>query len=86
MCGRYGESKILAQVKVPFFRSESALKPRYNIVSTQMAPVIVNLGEAVLKDMRWGLIPFWAKEEEIGSRMINARAETVKEKPSFRNS
>lgn len=72
--------------KVPFFRSESALKPRYNIAPTQMAPVIVNLGEAVLKDMRWGLIPFWAKEEEIGSRMINARAETVKEKPSFRNS
>jgi putative SOS response-associated peptidase YedK len=88
MCGRYGESKILAQVKgkVPFFRAESALKPRYNIAPTQMAPVIVNQGEAVLKDMRWGLIPFWAKDEEIGNRMINARAETVREKPSFRNS
>ncbi len=88
MCGRYGESKILAQVKgkVPFFRAESALKPRYNIAPTQMAPVIVNQGDVVLKDMRWGLIPFWAKDEEIGNRMINARAETVKEKPSFRNS
>jgi len=75
----------LAQVKgkVPFFRAESALKPRYNIAPTQMAPVIVNQGDVVLKDMRWGLIPFWAKDEDIGNRMINARAETVKEKPSF---
>ena len=88
VCGRYGESKILAQVKgkVPFFRAESALKPRYNIAPTQMAPVIVSQDEPVLKNMRWGLIPFWSKDEEIGSRMINARAETVKEKPSFRNS
>src|SRR5512140_640469 len=88
MCGRYGESKILKQVegKVPFFRAESWLQPRYNIAPTQMAPVIVRQGELVLKDMRWGLIPFWAKDEKIGNRMINARAETLKEKPSFRNS
>jgi putative SOS response-associated peptidase YedK len=88
MCGRYGESKILEQVrsKFPFFRAESALKPRYNIAPSQMAPVIVNQGDVVLKDMRWGLVPFRAKDEGIGNRMINARAETVKEKPSFRNS
>jgi|SRR5208282_5284955 len=88
MCGRYGESKILEQGKgkVPFFRAESALIPRYNVAPTQMAPVIVSQDQPVLKDMRWGSIPFWAKDEEIGNRMINARAETVKEKPSFRNS
>ncbi len=65
MCGRYGESKILAQVrdKFPFFRADSALKPRYNIAPTQMAPLIVNQGDVVLKDMRWGLIPFWSKPE-----------------------
>ena len=40
----------------------------------------------MLKDLCWGLIPFWAKDEEIGYRMINARAETLKEKPSFRSS
>jgi putative SOS response-associated peptidase YedK len=51
-----------------------------------MAPVIVSQSEVVLKDMRWGLIPFWARGEEIGNRTINARAETVKEKPSFRTS
>ena len=74
-------SKVLEQVKdkVPFFRAESALKPRYNIAPTQMAPVIVQQDQLVLKDMRWGLIPSWAKDEEIGNRMINARAETVKE-------
>jgi putative SOS response-associated peptidase YedK len=47
---------------------------------------LYNQGAVVLKDLRWGLIPFWAKDEEIGYRMINARAETLKEKPSFRNS
>ena len=74
MCGRYGESKILEQVKgkVPFFRAEMMeLKPRYNIAPTQNAPVIVNQGEPVLKEMRWGLIPFWAKDEDVGNRMIN---------------
>jgi putative SOS response-associated peptidase YedK len=63
------------------------LIPRFNIAPTQDAPVVVvQDGEAVLKPMRWGLIPFWAKDESIGDRMINARAETVKEKPSFRTS
>lgn len=47
---------------------------------------LYNQGAVVLKDLRWGLIPFWAKDEEIGYRMINARAETLKEKPSFRSS
>jgi len=49
MCGRYGESKLLEQVKgrVPFFRAESALKARYYIAPNQMAPVIVNQGEVV---------------------------------------
>jgi putative SOS response-associated peptidase YedK len=88
MCGRYGERQILAQLKdkFPCFRADPAQRPRYNIAPTHMAPVIVHQKELVLKDMRWGLIPFWAKDEHIGNRMINARAETVKEKPSFRNS
>jgi hypothetical protein len=47
---------------------------------------LYNQGAVVLKDLRWGLIPFWAKDEEIGYRMINARAETLKEKPLFRSS
>ena len=54
---------------------------------TQDAPVVVQHKDVrVLKMMRWGLIPSWAKEESVGNRMINARAETIAEKPSFRNS
>ena len=87
MCGRYTESKRTADVKarIAFDRAQMELMPRFNIAPTQMAPVVVvNDGEVVLKPMRWGLIPFWAKDESIGDRMINARAETVMEKPAFR--
>jgi len=58
--------------------------PRYNIAPTQDAPVVVREEEIVLKLMRWGLIPPWAQDESIGNRMINARAETLAQKPSFR--
>jgi putative SOS response-associated peptidase YedK len=87
MCGRYTESKRVQAVKarIAFDRAQMELIPRFNIAPTQMAPVIVVVdGEVVLKPMRWGLVPFWAKDDSIGDRMINARAETVKEKPAFR--
>jgi len=64
------------------------LAPRYNIAPTQLVicvrPLITDplMREAVL--LKWGLIPFWAKDASIGSRMINARSETVAEKPAFR--
>ena len=63
------------------------LKPRYNIAPTQFVAAIRNDAEenAELVSFRWGLVPFWAKDPSIGNRMINARAETVAEKPSFRN-
>ncbi len=68
-----------------FDQAQIELIPRFNIAPTQMAPVIVaDGGEVVLKPMRWGLVPFWAKDDSIGDRMINARAETLKEKPAFR--
>jgi putative SOS response-associated peptidase YedK len=61
------------------------LQPRYNIAPTQPVAVIRQRGSArELSLMRWGLIPSWAKDPAIGSRMINARAETVATKPSFR--
>src|SRR3954469_25654269 len=87
MCGRYTESKRTADVKarIAFDRAQFELIPRFNIAPTQFAPVVVvQDGEIVLKPMRWGLIPFWAKDESIGARLINARVETVKEKPAFR--
>lgn len=59
--------------------------PRYNIAPTQLAPVIA-IGDAgpAMKDLRWGLVPAWAKDPKIGAHAINARAETVTEKPMFR--
>ncbi len=60
--------------------------PRYNISPSQNIPVVVNQDNKILKPMRWGLIPFWAKDEKIGYKMINARVETIAEKPSFKRS
>ena len=60
-------------------------KPCYNIAPGKDVPVIVREGEHnQLKLMRWGLVPSWAKDPSIGNRMINARAETLAEKPSFK--
>ena len=62
------------------------LKPRYNIAPTQEAPVIVQAdGKRTVELFRWGLIPWLAKDPAIGNRMINARAETLAEKPAFNN-
>ncbi|HEX9759048.1 MAG TPA: SOS response-associated peptidase [Nitrospiria bacterium] len=86
MCGRYSQtldvSKLIERFKVkpPPFK----LSPRYNIAPSQDAPVIVNLEEHSLKMFRWGLIPSWAKDPSIGQKMINARLETLQEKPSFK--
>lgn len=60
------------------------LQPNYNVAPGQTMPVIVRHGKNELEMMRWGLVPFWAKDEKIGYKMINARAETLQEKPAFR--
>jgi len=88
MCGRYTEGKLVERVRkmMPLDEIQLELVPRYNISPTQLAPVIIQQGKTVLKAMRWGLIPFWAKDESIGSQMINARSETVRDKPAFRRS
>ena len=57
---------------------------RYNIAPTQDVPVIVRNSPNRIVMMRWGLIPHWAKDESIGNKMINARAETITEKASFK--
>jgi putative SOS response-associated peptidase YedK len=87
MCGRYSAAGTLSELaklidfvcRAPFFA------PRYNIAPRQQAPVILlENGEPTLKLMRWGLIPGWAKDESIGDKLINARAETISEKTSFK--
>jgi putative SOS response-associated peptidase YedK len=62
----------------------TSLGPRYNIAPAQSVIVVGDDGKRFLKPMRWGMIPSWAKDPSIGNRMINARAETLAEKPAFR--
>ncbi len=62
-------------------------KQRFNIAPTQTAPVIMlREGKRECLFMRWGLVPSWARDEKFGPRMINARAETIREKPGFKDS
>ena len=90
MCGRFTLTEPDAGVLLETFsltQPPEPLPPRYNIAPTQAVATVVteNDGSRVLRLMRWGLIPSWAKDPSIGSRMINARSETVAEKPSYRN-
>ncbi|HSG97830.1 MAG TPA: SOS response-associated peptidase [Woeseiaceae bacterium] len=88
MCGRFAFYSP-AEAAAALFGVDAVpdLEPRYNIAPTQDIAAIRNSKEGgrefVL--LRWGLVPFWAKDPSIGNRMINARAETVAEKPSYRN-
>lgn len=60
-------------------------KPRYNIAPSQPVLAVISNGTPRIDYLAWGLIPSWAKDPKIGNRLINARAETIAEKPSFRN-
>ena len=86
MCGRYTltpEQKAL-QLEFKFMSAPNLHKPRYNIAPSQPSLVIVREERNVLKIMKWGLVPYWAKDPKIGFKLINARAETITEKPSFK--
>ena len=87
MCGRYtliADLGDLAQ-RFEFDGSNFSYDPGYNIAPTESVLTVRNVGGREAMFMKWGLIPFWAKDPKIGARMINARAETVTEKPAFRN-
>jgi putative SOS response-associated peptidase YedK len=60
-------------------------QPRYNIAPSQPIAAILDKESKNIEFLRWGLIPGWAKDESIGNRLINARSETIMEKPSFKN-
>jgi len=88
MCGRFAFYSPTEATAALFGVSGSLdVKPRYNIAPTQYIAAIRNDedAQAELTSFRWGLVPSWARDPSIGSRMINARAETVAEKPSFRS-
>ncbi|MEO1204453.1 MAG: SOS response-associated peptidase [Pseudomonadota bacterium] len=86
MCGRFAfYSPAEATAKLFGVDDAGNLDPRYNIAPTQYVPAIRNAEDRrEFVTLRWGLIPFWAKDPSIGNRMINARAETVAEKPAYR--
>ena len=86
MCGRYSLKADIAQLalRFEFAADEVTYESAYNIAPTQQVLTVTNDGERRAEHMRWGLIPSWAKDMKIGYRMINARGETVAEKPSFR--
>ena len=86
MCGRYTLSVPLSNLVDSFDVQPPDFEypPRFNIAPTQDAPVIAqDQAGRRMGLLRWGLIPSWAKDPAIGSRMINARSETVAEKPAF---
>jgi putative SOS response-associated peptidase YedK len=89
MCGRYLLKAPAEALRCAFgFVEQPNLMPRYNIAPTQDVPVIRERrepkGERTLQLLRWGLIPSWAEDMKGGAKLINARAEGISERPSFR--
>jgi putative SOS response-associated peptidase YedK len=86
VCGRFALT-ITARFFERFELPEGSIgcTSRQNISPGQPAPVIFDLEGRRVVEMQWGLVPSWAKDVKIGSKMFNARSETLKEKPSFRN-
>jgi len=87
MCGRYTLTKPLKTIESHFglIPINFDFNPSYNIAPGMVSPIVINhSGKRELTEMKWGLIPSWAKDEKI--KLINARSETAHEKPSFKNS
>lgn len=90
MCGRYTLKHSSEEIAERFDIESDAdpiaesLRPRYNIAPTQTVPIIRQTEARELIGVKWGLIPFWAKDPAIGNKLINAKSETLAEKPSFK--
>jgi putative SOS response-associated peptidase YedK len=86
VCGRFAltiTARFFERFDLP--SGSTACVSRPNISPGQPAPVIFDLGGRRVAEMQWGLVPSWARDVRIGSKMFNARSETLEEKPSFRN-
>jgi putative SOS response-associated peptidase YedK len=88
MCGRFtlilDPAALREDLDLGEATATTELAPRYNIAPTQPVAVVADAQKRAIGMFRWGLIPSWAKDPAIGNRLINARAETLQEKPSFR--
>src|SRR5260370_35306794 len=86
MCGRITFRATPERLAKHFGISTLTYEPRFNIAPTQDVATVTDSGEGrELAFLRWGLIPSWARDKKIGAKLINARAETVAEKPAFRS-
>lgn len=93
MCGRTTLNKTAKEIEDRFnaifdadsFEQYEQSLPNYNVAPSHMMPIINNHDPNRIHLYRWGLIPFWAKDEKIGYKMINARVETLMEKSAFKN-
>ncbi|MFH1642929.1 MAG: SOS response-associated peptidase [Nanoarchaeota archaeon] len=87
MCGRFSLSKAEKQLFLDRFKLKDIrinLQLRYNIAPGQNIAVILNNQPDILSEALWGLIPDWAKDSKMGYKMINARSETISEKPAYK--
>ena len=87
MCGRFVQKSERKIITGEFYILEflNDISISYNVAPGQNAGVIINEGKNVYSLFKWGLVPSWSKDMKIGYKMINARAETVAQKPSFRS-
>jgi putative SOS response-associated peptidase YedK len=87
MCGRFVRKKpsslLAREFKADHISDE--IQPSFNIAPTHNVAVVLNAGSRELVSMRWGLVPAWATDPRIGTRLINARAETLTKKAAFKN-
>jgi len=88
MCGRYTITVTIEEMLARYFAENviSPYQPRYNVAPGQLVPAVINDGSRNrIGLLKWGLVPPWAEDAKIGNKMINARAETIEERPAFRN-
>ena len=86
MCGRFSITLEAGEVQLQLALGEMPEDwlPRFNVAPSQQIAVVTDAAGRDVQWMQWGLVPFWAKSPEIGNKLINARAETVAEKPAYR--
>lgn len=88
MCGRFVQKAKPEEIEKEFHVGKldpKIFEPRYNIAPTQHIPAVLEKdGERIIEVLKWGLIPSWSKDDSFAAKLINARAETLAEKPSFR--
>lgn len=87
MCGRFTLAAEAAELQLEFEDAQFPLQfaPRYNVAPSQPVLALLRSAPKAADYLKWGLVPSWAKDPAIGNRLINARAETLGEKPAFRS-